>query len=137
MKNIFLTLLLSLVSEFVCSNEFRSKEFDGSIYMLENALRDGQINYVEAYALSRIFFKYSGVGCGAPGDDIKKEAENWAVNTLEGMSARPGTPILIHRESGNISYGGSTVTLKELLILYKNEKALKKSKPTRNGARLL
>ena len=76
-------------------------------------LSDG-ISQVEASAIAGQLFHHF-VGCGAAGD-ARLVDDHWEVDTLLGYGGRPGPPVLIHAESGVVSWGSSCSALDPAIL---------------------
>ena len=85
------------------------------------------VSRAEAEALSqRLFSRF--VGCGRSGE-LKFAGTHWEVETALGFAGRPGPLLLIHAESGVISWGPSCRILNPAVLFEPGEPPINCERP--------
>ena len=113
MKTITL-LIFSLA--FVLSPAFvAAASSQDNIDPLQTVDATNGIDQAEAYIMAEAYFIYHISGCGYPAEP-ESANENWASKTQIGIVGKPGPPIFINKETGDIFWDDpkNSISLGEL-----------------------
>lgn len=92
---------------------FNNKDNLASLCEVDSS--DG-INQAEAYIVDEAYFLYQISGCGYAAEPVSED-KNWMSKTQIGIVGKPGPPIYVNKETGDITWGNpkKAVSLIELM----------------------
>ena len=97
-KRTLLIISLAVLLSSVLVVEASSQE---EIDPLQQVVASNGIDQAEAYIIAEAYFVYYISGCGYPAEPESAD-KNWVSKTQIGIVGKPGPPILINKETGDI-----------------------------------
>lgn len=107
---IFISVAILLSPAFVAAASSQ-EEIDS----LQTVDATNGIDQAEAYIMAEAYFIYHISGCGYPAEP-ESANEHWASKTQIGIVGKPGPPILINKETGDIFWDDpkNSISLEDL-----------------------